>query len=110
MDAPLCPCHGVPMRSQKAVFWRCVVKTREASKRYHSTAKGRAAHHRASDRSNPRRVRTWERHFYTAATVEEARAMNAHIKERLSVFITRFSTGAQVEGPTSNPVPPETNL
>ena len=79
--------------------------------RYNASPKGQAryARHRASARwretrplvnarHNARRLLIGRRYIGSVKTDEHAAGINAHIKDRLHEFISRFSTGTQAEG------------
>ena len=79
---------------------------RAAQRRYEQTAKGQAvrrryldsAHGRATvTRSTRRRVAIGQRYMGRVATVEQAQAINAHIKRRLFELVTRQSARAEAE-------------
>ena len=65
---------------------QCAVKRRLRVKTYQSTEKGRAAKRRAISRHNTRRVYIGNRYLFSSSTASEARAVNAHIRERLLAF------------------------
>lgn len=101
----VCVCHGEPLLVY-GTKRMCGVKQRLRTRRYQATDAGRIAKANA----NHRRVRLGTRHLFSAETTGEAGALNAHIKERLSEFVTRQSARAQAEGAPASAVPPQAEL
>lgn len=67
--------------------YRASAKRAEVQKRYEATLNGRAVKKRIA----ARRLRIGGRYVGFARTVAEARAINAHIKEKLRGFVARQS-------------------
>jgi hypothetical protein len=99
-----CKCHGEPMVYKPGKSYECLIKRRERVTRYQQTMKGSAAKKRAAAAYNPRRVHIGAAHLYTAPTVSEARAVNAHIKGRRLEFKQRQQGRAEAEGAAAGAV------
>ena len=76
---------------------RCIHATpngRANLARYNASAKRRAVQRRA----NAKRIYVGGAYHSTARTADEARRINAHIKERTREFISRFENREEAEG------------
>ena len=90
-------------------------KAKARRDRYNRSDKGKARsrkfiHTEKGKIAGQRRLRLSERYFGVADTPEQAAAINAHLKERLSVFKQRFAARAQAEGATASAVQTQTEL
>lgn len=83
------------------------IRLRAAQKRYEQTAKGKACLKRHRDK------RIWLNRNHAigvAKTIEDAKAINAHIQRRKREFVTRFAAGAETESLPPRAVRPETTV
>ena len=102
----VCACHGEPSYISEARRW-CAVKRRERAARYNVSQKARESQRRYRERF-PARVaahrgrRLWLANQYQGrvTTVDEATAINAHIRSRLDVFKQGFKGRAEMEAHT----------
>jgi hypothetical protein len=78
-------------------------KCKEVQLRYRSSPKGTMT----LAVCNARRLFIGDRYVGRATIVEEARAINGHIKERLIGFKQRFSARAEAQGVPAGAVSPE---
>lgn len=77
---------------------RCVHNTplaRARTARYHQSAKRRAV----MARDNAKRIYIGQR-YHSRVDADDARRINAHIKERRREFVTRQSDGKEAQGAT----------
>lgn len=78
----LCKCHQEPMRMSN-VGWRCVIRVRAAARirnqRYRQTARGHANY----AKHNAHRILIGRDCYARAESIEQAAAINAHIRKRL---------------------------
>jgi hypothetical protein len=96
----LCNERTVAPAREKAYDYRCsrcrsrTPAHRAAMRNYMRSERGQAV--RKND--NDRRIWIGKQHHSRAATPDVARAINLHIKERISVAKQRFAAGAKTEG------------
>ncbi len=84
---------------------RCIHRTPNGAARvarYNKSEKRRAV----IRRSNARRVFVGGDYYSTARSADEARRINAHIKERTRELVTRLKNREEAEGATAGGVPP----
>jgi hypothetical protein len=106
----LCGERPVAPSRQKARDYRCTRCRRQtpsqqaACKRWRQTPSGRAT----DARTRARRIFVGQAYHSVAATAEDARALNLHIRERRRAFIKGQPHREETEGATPGRVPTET--
>jgi hypothetical protein len=71
------------------------------AKRYYASPRGRELHRRRSKTYNPKRIFIGQTYHSTAASVEQAQRINAHIKERVLGFKQGQQGGKETQSPAA---------